>query len=561
MRLAYLAEGPYVRIGGNGVSGQFRPLASAVTSIVASGVIGPYVHPTALDASREVLATQPGAGELRALSYQPGGPLIATLRDAHQTGCWSPYLVNLPHYESVAPLLVPGLCVLNDLDSAAWTPDGRWLVVVAQVENAAHKPSGAPGLYALDIETRRFERLSDAPVDRTSAVAVRGAGDWLDIRPDAGPLPPETAAQSSVPRTPAGLDGTLVFSTTTSRGSEIYRMSLDGQAKWIPSPVAANQTCLALSPDGKQVAFLSNLDDASAQANGGSPGGDAGRGENEIFLADVDGGEWGQLTSPIAPYNTLALPAYDCPVWSPDGTLVAAALRTDLLPRLEVLRTDGQLLRSIPIDAPSTGVLPVWSPDGNTLFLAGPATGSRARASEYARVTTIKWRPPAGAATLLTLPGWDDVQAMAVSPDGKRLALVVVRQEPGSSALPSRAALEIYQLPGLGRVAEVNLSRYGYDPQAARSPGRMVWTGPDEVTLSLPRGLMASDKALLFTFDSQQMRLIARVPDALNGWALYPGWLVAGTDGGLYGIPLGPEGLNGPPLLLDPSPVDALDGH
>lgn len=571
LRLVYLADGPYVWSGTSYSAGLERPLAGASTQILASGVIGPYARPTALDAGQEIIDTRDGAGGMRSLAYMPGGPLLATLVDLHQTGCWTLHLKNMPLADRLRAVDVPGLCVLNMLDAASWAPDGRWLVVAAQPEDPqTYMPTGTAGLYAVEIASLGFQRLADAPAGGATAIAVRGMGQPLNLQIAAAVEPAAQAVPTpALDAAPPAVSGSLVYSVPSGAirpggpASAIFTSSPLGADRQVVLPANFDNVCPVFSPDGRQIAFLSGRSSASGELH------------YEIFLIDADG-RLRQLTSPSEPngyYNAgMTVPTYDCPVWSPDGTLIATVLRSDLLPRLDIIQLNGQLLRSMPIDQPSTGTTPVWSPDGKTIYLAEPsAAGDQSRLSGYARVASFVWRTPAGSATLLTLPGWDDVQAMSISPDGLRLALVVVKLPPqnGSDSGHAKAALEIFHLADLSRQTEMDLSIYGYDPQWQKVPGRLVWDAAGGgVTLAVPRGPFARYKTQILRFDGDHMVTIGHFDDALTGWARFGAWLVAGTEGGVYGILTGPArpgdewvGVTTGPYLLDPSPVTTLDGR
>ena len=134
----------------------------------------------------------------------------------------------------------------------------------------------------------------------------------------------------------------------------------------------------------------------------------------------------------------------------------------------------------------------------------------------------------------MTFPGWDDIQNLSISPDGKRIALVVVR-----NAVPTRpavAALQVYNLVGLTKTIDVTLA--GYDPAALINPGKILFSQLGQLTLAVPNGPLARYKAVLMRYDPADKALhsLAFVEDTLYGWGLNQQWFIFATESGLWGI-------------------------
>jgi TolB protein len=130
--------------------------------------------------------------------------------------------------------------------------------------------------------------------------------------------------------------------TTPGQGDiDVYRLVLSDR-KLIP--LATTQGALSheespcWSPDGKRFAFTSTR-----------------HGNQELYVADVTGGEWQRLTT------DAAIDAH--PAWSPDARTIAFA--TDRWGNLEIalINPDGSNLRRL-TDSKGLDDYPAWSPDG-----------------------------------------------------------------------------------------------------------------------------------------------------------------------------------------------------
>ncbi len=144
----------------------------------------------------------------------------------------------------------------------------------------------------------------------------------------------------------------------------------------------------AWSPDARQIAFSSARD--------GNP---------EIYVMNADGSRQRRLTrSPDRDEN---------PVWSPDGKKIAFWSNRDGNHELYVMRSDGsnetRLTRSKGDDE-----FPAWSPDGSTLAFTSERDGN-------AELYLLRLRDR-NLTRLTRNPAWDG--APSWSPDGKRLAFV-----------------------------------------------------------------------------------------------------------------------------------------
>ena len=194
-----------------------------------------------------------------------------------------------------------------------WSPDGGTVVF------ARHQAANI-SLFLLTLGTGAEDRLTDSKSPEYDAV----------FSPDGH---------------------SLLYSfdkTTPNQGDlDVYRVRLDDRQ---PRPVAVTGTKLSheesadFAPDGKRLVFTSTRD-----------------GNQELYVADLAGGDWTRLTSD---------PAIDAhPVWSPDGKTIAFSTSRwgDL--EIALIRPDGTGLQRI---TRSRGLddYPAFSPDGRHLAFA-----------------------------------------------------------------------------------------------------------------------------------------------------------------------------------------------
>ena len=133
----------------------------------------------------------------------------------------------------------------------------------------------------------------------------------------------------------------------------------------------------AYSPDGRQVAFSTNL-----------------RGRPHIWIISVDGSNLRQLTSNLNPDPASFESAEIQPAWSPDGTRIAFASNVAGNLDIWVVRSDGSGLARLTTD-PADDMMPAWSPDSTQIAFASNRSGSReiwimnADGTNQRRVTSV----------------------------------------------------------------------------------------------------------------------------------------------------------------------------
>ncbi len=197
---------------------------------------------------------------------------------------------------------------------------------------------------------------------------------------------------------PPNSEGKIVFYSERDGNAEIYVMNPDGSGQTRLTFNASNEFCPDWSPDGTQIAFESDRDDArplacfprcvsklyvmNADGTGErrlmdlpgteghpdwSPDGQSiafqsdrnADGKNEIYAVPLDGGE-PRLVIGDAFDNTA-------PDWSPDGQQIAFSSTRDGGLDLFVVNADGTGLREV-IDTGKNDYFPDWSPDGTEIL-------------------------------------------------------------------------------------------------------------------------------------------------------------------------------------------------
>nr|MBA3872932.1 PD40 domain-containing protein [Anaerolineae bacterium] len=184
----------------------------------------------------------------------------------------------------------------------------------------------------------------------------------------------------------------IVFSANLDNtDSEIYRMALDRQ---LSAPLTHNSTednQPAWSPDGQQIAFVSND-----------------RGQYTIFLMDALGRGIHRLTD--SPMNNFS------PTWSPDEhTIAYVTARQEFAQQItEVLLTDLQsgLTRRMTIPYPNA-TSPTWTPDSRHIAFTSGENGSPNRIIYDVDVQTLDTSSLIANHNTQLNPAW--------SPDGRYL--------------------------------------------------------------------------------------------------------------------------------------------
>lgn len=197
---------------------------------------------------------------------------------------------------------------------------------------------------------------------------------------------------------PIVADGRIVFTSDRNESWDIYVMNADGAGISRLTNNTWSNEAPAWSPNGKRIAFLSNISYAE---------GDFGY---EIYVMNADGTGVSQLTD--GPRDSVS------PAWSPDGKKIAFSSNRDWGDydsyMIYVMNADGTGVSRLTDGATGSSFAPAWSPDGQRIAFAFYAyeegnTDVYVMNSDGSNLTRLTEYPGNG-----SNPAW--------SPDGRRIA-------------------------------------------------------------------------------------------------------------------------------------------
>lgn len=173
---------------------------------------------------------------------------------------------------------------------------------------------------------------------------------WRVRLPDGVPEPFGAPGLNATHPAIARVGRRLIY-TELALNTNIWRIELTGKsaaAALISS--TRMQDSARYSPDGKHIAFVSDRS-----------------GSTEIWIADADGQNIERLTR----FNG---PVVGSPRWSPDGQWIAFDSRVEGRSNIYLVSSDGRSTRRI-TDANADRMMPTWSLDGRSLFVAARSDG------------------------------------------------------------------------------------------------------------------------------------------------------------------------------------------
>jgi Tol biopolymer transport system component len=164
---------------------------------------------------------------------------------------------------------------------------------------------------------------------------------------------PSTSSANAVTLPVPTTDKDLVFESNRDGNLEIYSMHADGGGQTNLTNNPATDKMPAASPDGTQIAFVSDRS-----------------GSEQIYVMSSSGGTPQQLTT----QGTNAFPA-----WSPDGSEIAFMSNRNTAPNREIWVMDANGGNQHRITSGGDDYYPTWSPDGQKIAFASTRGGGDAQ--------------------------------------------------------------------------------------------------------------------------------------------------------------------------------------
>jgi hypothetical protein len=520
--------------------------------------------------SQSFIMDQADFGTVQDITLIPSISRVAYLRLDPSANCWK---INLrPIYLSSDVWSFDGLCVDGGLSSGQWASSSAWGAVIGHEQGK----DAAPQLWAVHLPSVRasvsepnepiFYSLGDAGVIDGTPL-VRPSAPRLEIAPQPAvapfALPPESALPDPLPA------GKVVLSVPEGANRRIEIMDAAGSNRSVVQEADAVNTCPALSPDGRRLAYLSNR--ASIFPN-----------TNQVFVRD--------LSQPGMPEVRLHLPnidyaGYECPVWSPDGKSLAMVGHLYGLSYLAIFSvetkvdaggtpTPGTLPTHMPedglletgvyltVETPSAGLPPAWTPDSKSVYLGFPR-----RMGFPPVVNLYQWNGPdkdisSPGAVLKFSDGWEDVLGLSISPDGGQLVVLAEKSAEHSSVpAPSNTVmLQLYDRLTMNVLNEWDLDKYV--PGIISHPGRFFWQVDGQLLFAYPTSRLAARAVSLVRIDPllDTRQVVAASPDIIYDWTVMGDWLLFASESGLWGGTMpGPSALSVIPRWLRGDVVAELE--
>ena len=357
------------------------------------------------------------------------------------------FVRNFPDRDEV--ILIPALggaerrvCTLNSRrTSVSFSPDGKTLAVVE-----THSTDTQRGIFLIDLQTGERRQLT-APTefvrDTTPRFSPDGASlaflrSFNELKQELFVVPVSSSGgnerqltfdETGIRSLAWNPDGRQIIfvSFRASNQSNLWQIGSEGGAPVMSGAAGKNITHIAISPDGKTVAFTEESNDSNIWQI--APGGDAPKkfiasaradhsqqispdgsrivfvsdrtGDNEIWLADADGKNQRQLTDTKSNAGS--------PRFSPDGKLVAYDAKFENTNDIFVIATDGGGMPRRLTDSQSRNNLPAWSADGRFLYFCSNRTGE-----------LNFWKMPAAGGDAVQITRRGGFESFA-SPDGREI--------------------------------------------------------------------------------------------------------------------------------------------
>lgn len=338
--------------------------------------------------------------------------LLGHVLDAPPTAEASPpELAPMPEPPSVESAPANLRRVRRRIRPAYWVIGALLLILIGVgVFLIVSAPSSAPAKLSTGTATlsfsafRQTEDAKATPTARTRGTIIVITVNPLFQPPTWTPQPTFTPPPTLIPTaTPVPLTGLTVLFAGEGRGRQnigLYLIGADGKDEKLLLSSDARAFNAAWSPDGKQIAFITDVD-----------------GKEQLAVMAADGTSMKPLTSFTNSKHVRS------PAWSPDGKQIAFSSDergNDDLYSIDIGGADGSNLKPL-TDTKTDDREPSWSPDGKQIAYAADATGRGYFQIYLLDVASGKSSPLTESQNSSYSPSW--------SPDGKRIAFVSTRDQ------------------------------------------------------------------------------------------------------------------------------------
>ncbi|MEJ7597259.1 MAG: prolyl oligopeptidase family serine peptidase [Kofleriaceae bacterium] len=316
---------------------------------------------------------------------------------------------------------------------------------------------------------------------------------------------PRSTSTSAVTPAPEPLASAVVSPSPWPASTSVASPTLRTQTRPLPHDMAQIRGLrgIAISPDGARVAYIvrsPTFDPAAKPSDDDTKGG--WKVDQQLFVVDRAGGPQRQLTFGDDPVTQVR--------FSPDSKRLAFVRKKGKRQALHVLELDGGEPRVVTLGAYELKTYD-WAPDGKAFTFTAERPGTDdGKAEQWRRggadlyeefeQTHLFVVPVAGGEPRHVNPGSDTVNAYAWSPDGKRIALVLLK-----TADPVDAFQRVVVMPAAGG-AVTELDRG--DGKTPFLVTKLAWS-PDSkrlaYSLTARGGLSHIDELRVRTVDSDRV--------------------------------------------------------
>ncbi len=360
------------------------------------------------------------------VSFSPDGKQIVYLRGQPDAGVWNVLIASADGTGERQLASVKAVVSFNFIATPAWSPDGK-SIAIALWETIKGEHAAVKIISVADGNSRTLY----AP----EAGSFLGPPVWL---PDG-----------------QGLLLTVRSGAPGSRGQIWYVRYPSGEVRrFTNDPTDYGTCCLGITSDGKTLAIMQNnptadlwlahdgaLDDAQRVSSGEVHIVVGWTGDGKLLTTGADGHVL-SLTPESPPVHvTLRQPPQDLPVACGGGRYVVYVSRTG--PASDVWRADTDGGNPIQLtktgDVLGSGSLVACSPDGKWVAFMGPSADGVGAA----------WRIPIDGGAVTKIVDKLDRPRVAISPDGKMVAVHLWGKTPNSpsvlAAVPAEGGEPVYR--------------------------------------------------------------------------------------------------------------------